>query len=157
MIKFGFRKSDNSTYENMVSRLTGKFVHVDLIIEDRAYSAYVGEPFSENDVDTNDPLYEYLELSVSPDEQHAVKTWVCKLVEDKIPYNNSDIVYCVLPSLYMPDTDHEKVKAVFCSQVIVLALRAFVDNEELQKKLAKINSRTCSPQKLYGVLKEFCI
>ena len=157
MIKFGFRKSDGTTYENMVSTFTGQFVHVDLIIENRAYTAYVGESFSENDVDPNNPLYEYLEFPVTKDEEQAVKTWVCKLVEDKVPYNNSDIVYCVLPSLYMPDTDHEKVKAVFCSQVIVLALRAFVDNEELQKKLAKINSRTCSPQKLYGVLKEFCI
>lgn len=102
------------------------------------------------------PLYEYLTLAVSYDEKEKIKDWLQKHVDLKTPYNYNDLCYCVMPLPYLKDV--QDPKSLFCSQACVLALREGIEeNEDLKKALATLNSRTCTPNKLYKFIKPFCI
>ena len=96
MIKFAFRKNNGTLYEKAVAACTGQFVHVDLIIFNRAYTAYMNETFSENDVDEDSNMIETLSLQVTTPEQLDVLDWVKQHVDNKTPYNYSDLYLCVL-------------------------------------------------------------
>ena len=158
MIFFVFRKNDGSMYERMVSLLTGMFVHVDLVLDNKAYSAYVNETFSVSDIDLTNPLYTVLGLELAQEEENKIREWVTSQVENKTPYNYSDLYHCVVPiPPFTSDTQPSTVKHLFCSQACILALRlAVTENEDLKNAIAKVNSRTCTPNHLFRVLKPFC-
>lgn len=156
MVQFAFRRHDGSAYERMVSSLTGEFVHVDLVIDDRAYTAYLQETFSENPVQRDNPLYKFVEVPLPEAEDEVVRLWVRGHVERRTPYNNKDLYYCILKPPFVRDADHNSVQTLFCSQACVLALRAAVqENEELRTAMAAVNSRLCTPQAFYKIIEKF--
>lgn len=157
MIEFAFRKSNGSAYERMVTAFTGQFVHVDLVVYGKAYTAYVNETFSENEVDRNNSLMSFMELPVTIEEEQAIYDWVKTHVEKKTPYNYNDLCLCVVPLPFMKDADANDAKTLFCSQACVLALRsALTENQDLVNALSNVNSRLCTPQAFYKVISPFC-
>ena len=158
MIYFIFRRSDGSSYENFVSSITGTYVHVDLVIDNIAYTAYVNETFSENNPNFENPLCKTLGLEIPQPEEDKVKEWLKQQVEAKTPYNYSDLYSCVMPFNILRDTSHDKIKTLFCSQACIIALRMAVEeNTELKTALSKVNSRSCTPNAFYKIIEPFCI
>lgn len=153
MISLAFRRNNDTLYEQFVKVCTGPHVHVDLVVNNIAYSAFSGEPFSENVFCADDTQYDVLHFNFSDEEVDAIAKWAQRHVELKTPYNEHDIYYCVLPSrIFVRDIDTEP-KSLFCSQACILALRACLgENSAIKQRLLQLNSRTCSPASLYAAL-----
>ena len=161
-----FKHRSEGTMENMVRFLSGAFLHVDMIPclnEPYAYTSYMFEPFSKNaSLDAYDPAsYTARYIPLSEPERRSAVEFLEECAAKRVPYNYADLPCCVfMPSRLVSDycKDAPVPSSLFCSQAAVLCLRHAVDPDSpLGAALAKLNSRTTSPNALFTALSAFAI
>ena len=164
-LHIAFEKSADTFLKKVVKTLVGPYVHVELIVSPPvgpalAYSAYMGENFActpQHDFQYSDECHDFLSVPVSPEELHRISRACDTGVKSKIPYNLTDMVLSQIPLRYPTEQDFYHAKTLFCSQALVLLLRACLDpNHALQESLRMINSRTVAPSHLYHILRPHC-
>ena len=165
VVRLAFERTCSDAMKYIVQTLSGPYVHTEMIVVDdsadkRAYSAYMSDTFSstpERDFAFSDLTHDFLHVETTPAESKRV--WdtceVCTIT--KIPYNYSDMVLCVVPLRSPTERDIFTCRTLYCSQAMVLILRACLDKTHpLQAPLAAINSRVVTPTQLFRALEPFC-
>lgn len=130
--------------QRMAAMFVGAPVHSELLLHEPGtssqlctFSAFMGETFSVNML--TDQLvacegFVDMGLEVTAEELRALQAYVMRLVQRRVPYNYKDLPLVtgivksreVLNTMF-PDVEGnnpDKVDSVYCSQAIVLALRA---------------------------------
>lgn len=168
-----------NTLQKMVSMFVGTPVHSELLLHEPGttsqhctYTAFMGETFSVSIL--TDQLiacegFVNLGLQVTEEELRALQRFAMRLVERGVEYNYKDLPLAagmvqsrvVLDTMFpdILDNTADAVQAVYCSQAIVLALRACLQeahHPELCKVLAQMNSRAVSPMQLHETMAPFC-
>lgn len=165
MLFVAFEKSTDSFLKQVIKLLAGPYVHVELIVSPpddtaHAYSAYMNETFAhtpQSAFSYSDDRYDFLKVPANEEELHRIHTACQTGVRTRIPYNLSDMVLSQLPFRSPDEEDFYHTKALFCSQALVLLLRASLDPDNpVQERLATLNSRTVSPSGLYRALQPHC-
>jgi hypothetical protein len=155
-----FKKAE-SNVENIVEACSGRYVHVEMIPSDHEfmYTSYMFETFTQNNIIAHDPhIYTLLRISLSEEEHSSTVDMLLRLTDRSIPYNYSDLPWCVVPSITaLKDIkNEEEITALFCSQAIILVLRLNVDSSrDIYQALMDLNSRTTSPTMLFEKLKQY--
>lgn len=175
--------------DRIIKMLSGPFAHVDLYVhmenkvgDSPSFTTFMGERFS---MSINMKHYynnkDYVGLHLRMDLVESMKLfdYVIDLVDHKIPYNFSDLLYQPMKSVlrhsvFFPDVhseNPEELQKVFCSQAFVLGLRnslhdndlagALIDESLNQRRkllwtLSEENSRLCTPTDLHDILRPFC-
>lgn len=165
-LHIAFEKSTDTFVKQLVKALAGPYVHVELVVSPadntpaQAYSAYLGENFTctpQHAFEYSDERHDFLHVPVNTDELYRVKRACETGVMSKIPYNLTDMILCQIPFRYPTEQDFYHAKTLFCSQALVLLLRACLNEEHpLQEVLHKVNSRTITPSHLYTTLRTHC-
>lgn len=166
VVRLAFERTSNDPVKFIVQTISGPYVHSEIIVEaeeempKRAYSAYMHSVFSktyERDFAFADTTHDFLHIETEASETRRM--WetceVCSLT--KIPYNLRDMVLSVVPFRSPTERDLFTSKTLFCSQAMVLILRACLDkNHPLQVPLATLNSRVVTPTQLFRALAPYC-
>lgn len=128
------------------------------------YTAFVGEHFSLNYVTTkrSKDKYTVLSIPVSSEEYQEIQNFLMRLIDLPTCYNYVDLTMVLAPKFmvntFMPDVEKDTIPSrVFCSQAVVLALKFYLHKERkdaLAEILAGVNSRTCTPDKLFHILQQ---
>lgn len=153
-----FKHSIESSIEGLVQLCSGKMIHVDIVPnqERSMYTCYMFESFSENDLDDcyRDDTHTRLRIEVSELEYQSVVAMLKRLVEKKVPYNTSDIIWLFMGSGSCKDIEKEEsIESLFCSQAITLVLRmCLTENKQLIETLHSLNSRKTTPNILYNAI-----
>jgi len=164
-LHIAFEKSADSFIKKLVKILAGPYVHTEIIISKPnephvAYSAYMSCCFSktpQRDFCFGDSTHDFLSIPVSSEELDRISKSCEACVRSKIPYNTHDMVFCQVPLRNPTENDLFNSPALFCSQAVVLILRACLDiDHDLHPHLSTVNSRTVSPSHLFDVLKTVC-
>lgn len=155
-----FKKAE-SNVENIVEVCSGRYVHVEMIPSDHQYmyTSYMFETFTQNNIVVHDPLiYTCLRIGLNEEEHNGTVDMLLRLTDRSIPYNYSDLPWCVVPSITALKDVHneEEITALFCSQAIILVLRLNVASDrDICNALMELNSRTTSPTVLFEKLKQY--
>jgi len=164
-LHIAFEKSADSFIKKLVKVLAGPYVHTEIIITNAAkihtaYSAYMACSFSKTQQEEfcfNDDTHDFLCVPVSAEELDRIAKSCEACVRSKKPYNTQDMVLSQIPLRNPTDKDLFHSPALFCSQAVVLVLRACLNiDHDLHPHLAVVNSRTISPSNLHAVLKPVC-
>jgi hypothetical protein len=159
--------------DSIVAMKAGPLVHVELLVIDSnvpsnslSYTSYVGCEFgvsisTKQTYNSKDSIA--LAFDVTPDEHASLISYLHDLCESHIPYNYKDIAIMLLPKTiqrnFVDDVTSEtprEIKALFCSQGIVLALRNSLSQASpLCQQLRGLNSRTVHPYALYHMLRPY--
>ena len=156
-----FFKKAESNVESIVGACSGRYVHVEMIPSDHQYmyTSYMFETFTQNNIEAHDPqVYTLLRIDLSEEEHSGTVDMLLRLTDRSIPYNYSDLPWCVVPSITaLKDVyNEEEITALFCSQAIILVLRLNVaSNKSIYQALMDLNSRTTSPTVLFEKLKPY--
>jgi hypothetical protein len=171
-------KHASGLYENMVAGVAGNPVHVDMILRREtpdggdswvgnnfSYTSFMGEKFSMRALPPEgfpaDEQRTALNIPLTKEEFYSVQQYLMGLV-DRVEYNYADLglLSSAVPKGIFVRTmfeevdgfeDPANVKKVFCSQAVVLVIKAclrgrgWFDNE---------CSRAVSPCRLYHLLKD---
>lgn len=160
------------TYEHIIQKiarqLSGPYVHTEIIITkdegkfkvQASYSTYINAPFSKTrsgSFSFGDDKHDFLCIDVTDDECDTI--WrtceVCALT--KVPYNYKDMVLSIMP--FRSPTDHTLFdsKTLFCSQAVVLIMRACLKADHvLAQVFNDVNSRIVTPTKLFEIMQPHC-
>ena len=158
-----FKRDSNGTVEQMVKLLSGEMIHVDIIPNEpalSAYTSYMFESFSKNKIEnTYSPsTHTTLYIPLTEEENARAITFLTSCVDRNVPYNYSDIFRCVLPgNSLLSDVSPDNFSTLFCSQAVVLCLRTALEPDHLAFTVVKqLNSRITTPQTLYNMISPFC-
>lgn len=155
-----FKKAE-SNVENIVEACSGRYVHVEMIPSDHSYmyTSYMFETFTQNEILEHDSaIYTLLRIDLCDEEHNGIIDMLSRLTDRVIPYNYSDLPWCVVPSITELKDVHneEEITALFCSQAIILVLRLNIATDRpLYQTLMDLNSRTTSPTVLFEKLKPY--
>lgn len=149
-----FKHSKESTLENIVGFLTGRYVHVDVVMNSMCYTSYMFEAFSANPLpDYNTETHTCLEICVTQAEYEAALQYVSDMVDREVGYNYKDMIHSVMPTKDFLGDVKDPVQSVFCSQAVLRCLRAcLVRNTTIMECLKRVNSRFVTPNRLYELL-----
>lgn len=149
-----FKYSKESALENIVGFLTGRYVHVDVVLDRACYTSYMFETFSENPLPDYSPdTHVCLEIHATPQEFEAALQYVRDLVERKVCYNYKDMVHCVMPTKDFLGDVQDPLQSVYCSQAVFRCLKtSLVRNTTLVECFKGVNSRFITPNMLFELL-----
>lgn len=161
----------------LVSWFAGAPVHSEILLHEPGsmsqmftYTAFMGESFSMSllsDELISSRDFADIAIQITKEELQRLQRYVMRLVEREVPYNfkdlplaagvagNGEVLNTIFPDV--SDDSVELVKTVYCSQAMILAMRACLDDRlhpELCRDLRTINSRATSPQKLHHIMKK---
>ena len=140
----------------------------------RMFSAYVGEAFSmyrpKGMKERCNASHCMMVVPVAADQFERASTYLCDLCNNGgVAYNYSDLCLCTMPAALVeaiyPDhlAPYPIPRTVFCSQAGVLMLKSAFDSAHrslyqhpsaVARALVGVNSRACSPMRLYTLLKK---
>ena len=159
-----------TSYEQLVSTLTGgPFCHVSIGVyrgNDTPlvfYDAYTKQRFKPEQflsaTDAADETYPNFAIEITELEANRIEIFLERLVG--IPYNDTDIPYILLgqnliTQWFRKDTNMRNasdIQKVFCSQVVILAIRICITNPDILNCINGLNSRLSSPNSLFKALK----
>jgi hypothetical protein len=152
-----FKHSKDSTLETVVGFLGGRYVHVDLVSSEvgKSYTSYMFEPFSCNEVSYEPEGHTCLEIHVTADEHEAAVKYMDALVERKVPYNYTDLIYGMMPTRDFMGDVTDPVSKLYCSQAVLMCLRhSVVRNTVLAEALKGVNGRFLTPTALHALLEQ---
>lgn len=166
-----------TTSDRFIRFCTGEEVHVDIGVFDAmrqdwdenfaVYSAYVGCDLDKTEIHGNyytpeNGLDKVYAIRTTPKAAGVTAEFLQKLVEQPTPYNHLDLALCAMPERFvkrLPDTELHNVTSVFCSQLVILALRVMLIEDRatpgLTQAMHDCNSRTISPARLASILRPF--
>lgn len=164
VVRIAFERSSSTPMKFLVQTLSGPYVHSEMIVHSatakRAYSAYMNTAFTrtpERDFAFSDTTHDFLHVETSADESRRIWDTCEVCVITKVPYNLSDMVLSIVPMRAPKERTIFDSQTLFCSQAIVLILRASLEKDHpLQEHLAEINSRVVTPTQLYNALLPHC-
>ena len=169
-IHLAFERTNDTWLKQMVARLSGPYVHTELVVTStheeapfirrKSYSAYTDYVFFGSDEKSfrfADETHDILQVKASANEIQDILLACETHVELKTPYNFKDMVLSIIPGRNPKDRDIYKVKTLFCSQAMVLILRQCLDADHpVRKVIEPVNSRVITPTQLFGILKPVC-
>jgi len=163
-LHIAFEKSTDTFIKQLVKVLAGPYVHTEIIITSpkttTAYSAYMAHNFSKTPREEfcfGDDSHDFLHIPVSSEELDRIAKSCEACVKSHVPYNTTDMVFSQLPLRNPSEKDLFNSPTLFCSQAVVLVLRACLDaDHDLHPQLTAVNSRTVSPSQLYNALSPVC-
>lgn len=157
-----FERHYDTTLKKIVHVIAGTHIHCEMVTLNGnnvyAHAAYMNESFSRNQINEQDysqATHDILRLAVDEKTYAEVLKKLGSIVQKQIPYNYADALTCPLPMQYFR-TDAvtiDTLKSVFCSQSVIMVIReTFPHSHEAYHAVAKMNSRTTSPNTLYKTL-----
>lgn len=160
--------------DTVISLCAGHLVHVDIVpideqnpINSLVCTSYIGETFSislTRKAAYSDSDEVGLAIATTDDEHLRVTSYLHDLAVNKIPYNYTDVISCALPKMikktFLEDLASDnpaKIKSLFCSQAVVLALRNGLSESNPVTQVVKgLNSRCILPEALFRQLNPIC-
>jgi hypothetical protein len=159
---FVFKKKADTNIESLVQWWSGPMVHVEIVPFNLKimFTSYMFETFSANKFSQYDPSkYDILALNLTEDEYDSMNKILVKFVEQKIPYNYSDILKLGTNTMFFDADDFENIEDIhtlFCSQAATFALKnALSKTNPAKVDIMQMNSRFTSPTALYETLKHY--
>lgn len=104
-----------------------------------------------------------LAIPLSCEEYENAQNYLGRLRDAKVHYNYADLAMVLAPKFLvqslMPDVEPGCIPShVFCSQAALLVLKNALmqkdRSDRLPEILAGVNSRTCTPNRLYRILQQ---
>jgi len=176
-------KLPDTPFEFLISQITNGYVHSECILlgikpelAQFVFTIYAHgkvecKKIEYIDIMNTEDLWDNLILPLSRDEGESMFKILMDFHAHGIEYNYSDsrlllpLFNCFDDNPFIEDVpvgmDVGKIKKVFCSQMITIALRESLENEnegmnsDLKGKILKVNSRLISPGNLRAIVAEY--